>query len=340
MRCSTRAASSRKVSERDESCDVVISGMPITSSLVSFVKDLARFGRVVRVQCDRESTLIVRFSQPTEAEDAASGLDQVFWPSQSHTRLSASVLPTLSDTPDARSAAFSAASSSPSHASSRPLISDSRDLMRRFFPAPPADAHLALLHDNEGLMYITSRYATARLHSWLAHHQRGMQLRVIDATAGLGSNTVSFALDKDHVRDVEAVELDATRFAALAHNVRAYRLDASRVRLHNADFLSWLETDAGRSAVQVPHMVFIDPPWGGKEYAQRDSIPELFLHSAYCAAAHPLAELCARLLRSPQCVFVVLKLPYNYRFSTLGSTGVRRIPQLHVGKIVFALLQR
>jgi hypothetical protein len=87
-------------------------------------------------------------------------------------------------------------------------------------------------------------------------------------------------------------------------------------------------------------MVFIDPPWGGKEYAQRDSIPELFLHSAYCAAAHPLAELCARLLRSPQCVFVVLKLPYNYRFSTLGSTGVRRIPQLHVGKIVFALLQR
>lgn len=80
---------------------------------------------------------------------------------------------------------------------------------------------------------------------------------ILDAFAGVGGNSIQFAL---HSQKVHAVELDSVRCKYLLHNAGIYGV-ADKIEVFNGDFLEFGSIKADAS--------FISPPWGGIEYSRR-----------------------------------------------------------------------
>lgn len=84
-------------------------------------------------------------------------------------------------------------------------------------------------------------------------------LVVIDVCAGLGGNTIAFAKLKN-CRKVFAVDVDAGRLGKAKYNAEEiYKVSPGLVTWLNDDFC-----DSSRSISCDSPVVFISPPWGGK----------------------------------------------------------------------------
>ncbi|KAH8061177.1 RNA cap guanine-N2 methyltransferase [Aureococcus anophagefferens] len=140
---------------------------------------------------------------------------------------------------------------------------------------------------------------------------------ICDGCACVGGNVLSFAralARAPGATRVTGVELDATRFEFLKHNVETAGLDATC--LHGdiaaataAEEPAEVSGDlaAARAAVRRADLLFLDPPWGGPEVSARPMGSVSFDMSGV-----DLAALCAR-CNAPgfRCKHVLLKLP-NY----------------------------
>ena len=119
-------------------------------------------------------------------------------------------------------------------------------------------------------------------------------MTITDATAGVGGNTISFA---NYFKKVNAVELDFQRFCFLQNNINVYELN--NVDVYNYDYTKLfnnLEQD----------IVFIDPPWGGRNYKAYDLL-------RLGVSNMSLETLCDNIFKYNKCTkYIVLKLPYNY----------------------------
>ena len=93
---------------------------------------------------------------------------------------------------------------------------------------------------------------------------------VIDAGAGIGGNTLSFAHNADQVI---AIEKDATRSHCLAVNVKKHGLD-SNTRVIHGDIVFCIEdTMKGLNESQkTVDCIFFDPPWGGPDYKTKSRL--------------------------------------------------------------------
>ena len=149
---------------------------------------------------------------------------------------------------------------------------------------------------------------------------------IIDATAGVGGDAVSFMLGFPH-STVYALEQDTDRVRMLKHNVTAVRkgarvptADTHCVQAEFADLF-------GRQAhlLRACTVLYLDPEWGGPAYHNEAQV-HLALQSQSSTAqgatdlvacvSHALAE-------GPQLCAVVLKLPTNV--SSVQWEGVRRV---------------
>ena len=122
---------------------------------------------------------------------------------------------------------------------------------------------------------------------------------VTDATAHVGGNTISFHLSGIH--RVNAVEIDSSICEMLKNNLRTYHFSTDHV--YCQDYLK-----VYRNLVQ--DVVFLDPPWGGREYLRQTKI-EL------CLSHVNLIEICQTLLTEKRVSLIVLKLPINYGIQQL-----------------------
>jgi hypothetical protein len=79
-------------------------------------------------------------------------------------------------------------------------------------------------------------------------------IRIMDATANNGGDTIRFGLDDD-ISIVISIEIDRLNFKILQHNVRLYKLDKKVELIHDnmIDFIERPEYD----------ILYVDPPWGG-----------------------------------------------------------------------------
>jgi predicted RNA methylase len=107
-------------------------------------------------------------------------------------------------------------------------------------------------YDQEGLWSITYP-KEADYISNLIKSEIGEDSTIVDATAGVGGNTISFA---QHFAKVVSIELSKSRFELLSNNVQVYKL--SNVSLINGNCLDHLNGDY--------QGYFLDPPWGGPDY--------------------------------------------------------------------------
>ena len=152
-----------------------------------------------------------------------------------------------------------------------------------------------LQYDDEGL-YSISHPDDADYISYLILNcvNNNKNLKILDTTAGVGGNTISFS---KIFSQVVSIEIDKTRFKMLENNVKLYNLN--NVNLINDDCKNYLNSEYD--------IIFFDPPWGGPEYKTHKSL-ELFLGDE---------NLINIIEKIPKNKYIILKLPFNYNLNNL-----------------------
>jgi len=119
---------------------------------------------------------------------------------------------------------------------------------------------------------------------------------IIDATAGVGGDTISFSFN---FKIVYSIEINTNRYSFLLNNLKIYNI--KNVITYNNSCLN-LFNDI------ISDIVFIDPPWGGRSY-------KYFKNIKLCLDNKPIEQICLDLLSKqipPK--FIIIKLPNNYCF--------------------------
>lgn len=114
---------------------------------------------------------------------------------------------------------------------------------------------------------------------------------VTDATAGIGGNTLSFGIN---FGKVNAIELETEQIEALNHNIDQFRL--SNIEVYHGSCLDVVPT-------LVQDVIFVDPPWGGKEYKLKDQL-NLYLDD------REIVDITNEWFENSE--FIFIKLPKNF----------------------------
>ena len=147
-----------------------------------------------------------------------------------------------------------------------------------------------LLLDDEALYSTTDQLTAEKITQDILKYVPSTAT-ITDATACIGGSAHSFA---QTFTKVYAIEIDPTRFTYLQNNVNVLS-DANVVCVHG---------DALQECVRIKQdVIFIDPPWGGPEYKNRDRV-SLFLSHI------PLHEVCKTLSKHTK--YIVIKVPTNF----------------------------
>lgn len=120
---------------------------------------------------------------------------------------------------------------------------------------------------------------------------------IIDATAGVGGDTISFSI---HFKKVYSIEINSIRYSFLLNNLNIYNI--KNVTTFNDSYLN-LINDLNAD------VIFIDPPWGGRSYKHVENL-KLYLDNK------PIEKICLDILfKNIPPKLIVLKLPNNYCFN-------------------------
>jgi 16S rRNA G966 N2-methylase RsmD len=124
---------------------------------------------------------------------------------------------------------------------------------------------------------------------------------VTDATSGVGGNTISFSKAFKHVN---AIEIDKNRYNYLKNNLNVY--DIKNVDSYNNNCMNLIYS------ITNHHVIFIDPPWGGRSYKKMKNIK--------CKISDvPIEEICNNLMKREYPKLIIIKLPKNYDLEYLNN---------------------
>ena len=121
-------------------------------------------------------------------------------------------------------------------------------------------------------------------------------IKIMDATSGIGGNSISFGLN---FQSVISIELDLERFSFLKENLKKYQVNN---QIFNGNFLDFINMDYD--------LIFIDPPWGGPKYKLEKSIK-------LTMGTKSLNQITKKLKENNK--IVVWKLPFNYDLSDFNN---------------------
>ena len=180
------------------------------------------------------------------------------------------------------------------------------NVIKKVFPIDNCNNIKNLKYDNEGLYSISHPESADILSQKIKLFEKsGLKLdTIIDATAGLGGNTLSFA---KFFEKVISIEIDKKRFLYLNSNISNYNF--KNVITHNNDFFKVLdELDENIDAI------FMDPPWGGPNYKYDDNL-EIKL------SEYDLSQVCEIINKynynNTKVKMIIFKLPYNYNINNI-----------------------
>jgi 16S rRNA G966 N2-methylase RsmD len=157
-----------------------------------------------------------------------------------------------------------------------------------------------LKSDIEGL-YSLSHKDDADLLSKIIKERYG-ELKVLDGTAGVGGNTISFAI---HFNSVTAVEKNIERFEYLKENINSLKLN---VKLINGNVLDYIKTE-------VFDVIFLDPPWGGPNYKFEKTLSLTLDNKSLIDVVKELKE---------NNKIIVMKLPFNYNMNDFSKFNYQK----------------
>lgn len=140
----------------------------------------------------------------------------------------------------------------------------------RIFPQlKNSNNYLKLKIDDESLSYITIREIADSTSKIICHHLikynlNPQKIKIIDYTAGVGGNILSFS---KYFNKVYGIEIDKTRYEYLKNNVEIYECD--NVECINDSSINF---NNEKLAEINPNVIFIDPPWGGFSYKDNECL--------------------------------------------------------------------
>lgn len=170
------------------------------------------------------------------------------------------------------------------------------DLIQKIFP-PINDTDCTLKYDTEGLWSITYPIE-ADIISNLICKEIGSTSNILDATAGIGGNTISFS---KYFKQVVSIELSKSRFELLTNNVNAYKL--ANVTLINGNCINYLSGNYDG--------YFFDPPWGGPDYKYYKEIKIKLGEYTLDQVVYKIKNLNDKL--------IFIKLPFNYNLNEFNN---------------------
>jgi SAM-dependent methyltransferase/predicted RNA methylase/predicted NAD-dependent protein-ADP-ribosyltransferase YbiA (DUF1768 family) len=136
--------------------------------------------------------------------------------------------------------------------------------------------------------------------------------RIIDATAHIGVDTINMSNVFPRAI-IDAYEIVPETYEALVVNIQRLK-KADRIRPHNEDITLWEPTF-------VVDFLYVDPPWGGKNYDKQDSL-DLFLQREGNAPdeAKNMNAMVDKWMASGKIRSVVMKVPKNFNMEYVRST--------------------
>ena len=184
-------------------------------------------------------------------------------------------------------------------------MSFDRNLLYRIFPKKDNVIYTNLQVDSEVLLYITHRSDSEKISSLiiqklisLDNNKTALNSIIVDATACIGGDTITFCKNFGIVIPIEENSL---RFKYLINNLKVYEFNNVYPIEGNAmDMIPNIEMPID--------VIYIDPPWGGKEYKLQEKLELSF-------ATFALEDVIIKLFGSIKSLKIIaLKLPKNYDY--------------------------
>lgn len=191
---------------------------------------------------------------------------------------------------------------------------DKRIALDKIFPHINNKAQLLKLKiDYDFVTHVTcpndAKKICFAINKHIETYKTAKECTIIDATGGAGGDTISFS---NFFGSVISIELDTTKYEYLKNNTEIY--ECKNVHIINGNSVEVIP--------KIPNVdiIYVDPPWGGKDYKNTELIRLTFGG----IEIEELAKLWLSpnyLLNTPKCV--AFKLPKNYDikyfFDTLNS---------------------
>jgi 16S rRNA G966 N2-methylase RsmD len=147
----------------------------------------------------------------------------------------------------------------------------------------------------------------------------GDDITVIDATACVGGDTLSFA---SKFSKVVSIEKDTETFNMLKNNLMVYNIPETKVLPINADFVELLKNDALPFAVDI---IYMDPPWNPPGQPWHSKLEKIMLYLSNMAA-HDVVKLA---LRKTKATTIAVKVPFNFDFRTFVKNMNDTVLMIH-----------
>lgn len=185
-------------------------------------------------------------------------------------------------------------------------------------PTPMCHRYLLynMKYDAESITYMSKRIDAEMITGIIIFNLVKLGLNcedliITDATAGIGGNTFSFAT---FFKSVNAIEYNANVCEMLSNNIA--KCNYSNVTIVNENYIT-IMTELKQN------IVFIDPPWGGRDYKKFDSI-------LLKLSEINIEDICHKLLDTNM---VVLKLPLNYNLTKIYENMCGNNIKVYVHKL-------
>lgn len=165
--------------------------------------------------------------------------------------------------------------------------------------------------DDESFNYITLKeiadYISKLIcYNLLINNINPSKSVLVDLTAGVGGNTISFAKYFNHIH---AIEIDENRSNFLQNNIDVYEL--SNVSVYNKCGNEFIDENLLHLGANI---VFVDPPWGGSSYKDHDTIS---LSLGNTSLQVVVLNIINKIKQNNVDKFIFLKLPKNYNINQL-----------------------
>lgn len=184
-------------------------------------------------------------------------------------------------------------------------------IMEDLFPLKEGIDYSKLKITEEGKFSITKRRDAERIINIIKSAIKDLNIkRITDLTGCCGGDTINFAL---HFQQVFSIEKNKDNFEALKNNIEVYNL--KNVEIYNEDAITFFKW--------YSNIIYIDPPWGGPDYKQKEKI------DIYISDKRLDIWLEEILLRKNKPSHIFLKLPSNYNFNRINNLPNRLATKAH-----------